>query len=879
MTAMNSPSVSIFHRRLPARTRRTDWTACSDVELVLAARTQDAEGKAAFVEIVRRHQTAVCAVAYSVTGRVGMADDIAQETFLKAWKRLATLREPAKLKAWLTKIAHDCAVDALRREKPGLPLDDERVNRTVAPDVAPDDAAADAEQEAMVWSALAELPETVRTPLVLYYREGQSVAAVAAALDLSEDAVRQRLSRGRTELREQVAAKIEGVLGRVRPNPLLIATVASAIGLAATPETLAAAATGQSGTSSAVSGTSASWIATAAALVAAVPLGWNLRAPAPAAHAVPSATTPAPADPLAEFADSALLREWRRLHAEHGRDAAAMPVIFEAVEKLETDFHRRALRHALLLEWAGVEPAGGLDFLRAKNQPAHAIVIAREWLRHDPASAAGWLAAAAPGAPEIVRALLMEIAERTPENLVAVAGDLAMPEDAGKKEITGAFEIWAARYPAAARAAAENMKGPQAAAALTGVAAGWAQRDGAAAAAWARAMEKGGTRDAVLTAAIVAWGRMDPLAALACYEEVPPDARPGHSGGQEALMRAAVERDPDSSLEWVRAHADKIRSSGVFDAFSSVLDERFRKDPDRFLTWLGGYGETGRKVLFQSLCRRALDTPEHCERLWNWVAALPANHTQHELRDWMIRIAPDAEQALAWMKLLPDDWLSRSVIMNQLDARFLSRLSTDPGESRAAVYERIMAGMPPALQAGLYEKALQTTVEWDEAMREKWRARVLAAPQQVNEQYRIAAAAAQSIARMDPAGAIAWARSLPEPRLHNPALSAAVSIWAEGDPAGASTWLNAQPPGPEKRAATVALVHAVREEDPAGAIAWAATLPGGTLGEENWCELIEALHHKDPVQARATADTAPMPEGARIWFLEKYGEPSPVKKP
>jgi len=776
------------------------------------------------------------------------------------------------------KIAHDCAVDVLRREKPASPLDDETLRLTETAELSPDAAMASSEEEAMVWSALAELPETVRTPLVLFYREGQSVAAVAAALDLSEDAVRQRLARGRNELREQVAAKIEGVLGRVRPNPLLVATVASAIGLAAAPEALAAAATGHSGTSSAVSSISSPWMAAAAAMLAAVPLGWSLHAPTPAAKEVPSGATPSPADPLAEFADSALLREWHRLHAEHGRDAAAMPVIYEAVQNLDYDFHRRALRHALLLEWAGVAPAGGLDFLRAKKQPAHASVIAREWLKQNTASAAEWLAEAAPGAPEIVRAVLTEIAERAPENLVAVAGDLAMPEDVGKKEIAAAFTIWAARNSAAARSAAEAMNGKPATAALCGVAAGWAQRDGAAAVAWARAMEIGGTRDAVLTAAIVAWGRADPLAALECFEEVPRDARHMDTGKAD-LMRAAVERDPDAALEWVRTHADQIRSSGVFDTFASVLDERFRKNPGHFLTWLNGYGETARKVLFQSLCRRALDTPEHCERLWTWVAALPANHTQHELRDWMIRIVPDAEQSLAWMKLLPDDWLSRSVIMNQLDAGFLSRLSVAPGESRAAIYERIMAGMPPALQAGLYEKALQATVEWDEAMREKWRARVLAAPQQVNEQQRITAAAAQSMARMDPAGAIAWARSFPDPRLQSYALPAAVSVWAEGDPAGASTWINAQPAGQEKRAATVALVHAAREEDPAGAIAWASTLPGSTLGQETWCELIEALHHNDPVLARATADTVPMPEGARAWFLEKYGKPSPAKKP
>src|SRR5436190_4274585 len=158
-------ALSIFTRLTTSRPACTDWSQATDEELALAARSHDRSGKEAFVEIVRRHQTPVCAVAFSVAGRIGLADDIAQETFLKAWKRISTLREPAKLKAWLTRIAHDCAVDALRREKPHTSLDDERVSLAEAAESFPDKAAAEAEDEQMVWSALSELPETVRTPL------------------------------------------------------------------------------------------------------------------------------------------------------------------------------------------------------------------------------------------------------------------------------------------------------------------------------------------------------------------------------------------------------------------------------------------------------------------------------------------------------------------------------------------------------------------------------------------------------------------------------------------------------------------------------------------------------------------------------------------
>ena len=83
---------SIFRPLLPFRRTGKDWTVATDAALALAARDQDRAGKDAFVEIVRRHRAAVSAVAYSVTRRIGLTDDIAQETFLKAWKRVGTLR-------------------------------------------------------------------------------------------------------------------------------------------------------------------------------------------------------------------------------------------------------------------------------------------------------------------------------------------------------------------------------------------------------------------------------------------------------------------------------------------------------------------------------------------------------------------------------------------------------------------------------------------------------------------------------------------------------------------------------------------------------------------------------------------------------------------
>ena len=77
---------------------------------------------------------------------------------------------------------------------------------------------------------LAKLPETYRLPLVLYYREGQSVRAVAEALGISEDAVKQRLARGREMLRDRMSGLIETVLTRTGPTPIFTMVIAAAIG-------------------------------------------------------------------------------------------------------------------------------------------------------------------------------------------------------------------------------------------------------------------------------------------------------------------------------------------------------------------------------------------------------------------------------------------------------------------------------------------------------------------------------------------------------------------------------------------------------------------------------------------------------------------------
>src|SRR5947199_7265291 len=147
-----------------------------DAELVHAARRGD---KRAFVEIVARHQVMVCGITLGILGDFASSEDAGQEAFLRAWRKIHELREPERLRPWLGQIARHAALGQLRRKRSDEVLDE---NFTIAEESpTPDEAAASEEEAALVRESLARLPENYRLPLILYYREGQSVRAAAEA--------------------------------------------------------------------------------------------------------------------------------------------------------------------------------------------------------------------------------------------------------------------------------------------------------------------------------------------------------------------------------------------------------------------------------------------------------------------------------------------------------------------------------------------------------------------------------------------------------------------------------------------------------------------------------------------------------------------------
>jgi RNA polymerase sigma factor (sigma-70 family) len=211
-----------------------------DDDLDLLARCLRGE-REAFNGLVTRYQGLVCAQAYSICGDFSRSEDVAQEAFVAAWRQLPTLRDHGRFRAWLCGIARHLALAVAarrRREQPPEPAATEQTSPET-----PHDTLVTREEEAIVWHTLEKLPEAYREVLVLFYREHQSVFQVAALLGASEDAIKQRLSRGRAMLRQEVASAVEVTLARTRPGPGFCIGVLGALGMPAATGTASATAT------------------------------------------------------------------------------------------------------------------------------------------------------------------------------------------------------------------------------------------------------------------------------------------------------------------------------------------------------------------------------------------------------------------------------------------------------------------------------------------------------------------------------------------------------------------------------------------------------------------------------------------------------------
>ena len=186
-----------------------------------------------FEQLVRRHQGAVCAMAFSVLRDRGRSEEIAQEAFLVAWQKLPAMSPPPTMPAWICGIARNLALNAARR-KQEVAMDADPISSQT-----PLQAILDHEATELAARALEALAERDREVVVLYYRGDGSLAGVASALGITEVAARQRLHRGRDRLRTALAA-VETTLRATRPGPAFTAACVAALAAGVVPRAEAA---------------------------------------------------------------------------------------------------------------------------------------------------------------------------------------------------------------------------------------------------------------------------------------------------------------------------------------------------------------------------------------------------------------------------------------------------------------------------------------------------------------------------------------------------------------------------------------------------------------------------------------------------------------
>lgn len=178
-------------------------TAQDERELIAQAQRGD---RRAFGELVHLHREGVVNVVYRMCGDANLAEDAAQEAFIRAWQHLSSYRPRSPFRNWVYRIATNAALDVLRRERETvdvdkLPLSDSRSG--------PEATVEDQERSAYVRQAVLDLPEASRAVLILREYEGLSYREIADVLSIPIGTVMSRLNYARNWLRERLSPYLE----------------------------------------------------------------------------------------------------------------------------------------------------------------------------------------------------------------------------------------------------------------------------------------------------------------------------------------------------------------------------------------------------------------------------------------------------------------------------------------------------------------------------------------------------------------------------------------------------------------------------------------------------------------------------------------------
>jgi RNA polymerase sigma-70 factor (ECF subfamily) len=221
-----SQSISLFRSTIEAKMPRisqrlVSTDKLSNYDLILRCQSGVEPDRGAFAELLRRYQSHLEKILYHLAPDWQDRSDLAQEVWIRVYRNIGRLQEPSKFKSWLGRIATNLFYDELRKRKrhsPPVSLDaprtvnhDEEMSWEIPSDYpSPDEDLTTREFYDQLQTAIAELPESFRTTIVLREIEGLPYEEIAEMTGVSLGTVKSRIARARTKLQSVLQAYLDG---------------------------------------------------------------------------------------------------------------------------------------------------------------------------------------------------------------------------------------------------------------------------------------------------------------------------------------------------------------------------------------------------------------------------------------------------------------------------------------------------------------------------------------------------------------------------------------------------------------------------------------------------------------------------------------------
>jgi RNA polymerase sigma-70 factor (ECF subfamily) len=200
----------------PAPERLREWMQDAEADAQAVARVRAGEPEA-FRVLMERHGRAVHRLAFRMTGNEQDAEDVVQESFLRAFRNLDHFEARSQFGSWLYRIAANCSYDLLRARARRLARTEPAeattgLDASPTGDPGPDRLLAGAEVRRRVRAAMSRMSALERSAFTLRHLEGMSNAEIARALDLQGEAAKQSVFRAVRKLRGALAEHAQGAL-------------------------------------------------------------------------------------------------------------------------------------------------------------------------------------------------------------------------------------------------------------------------------------------------------------------------------------------------------------------------------------------------------------------------------------------------------------------------------------------------------------------------------------------------------------------------------------------------------------------------------------------------------------------------------------------